>query len=246
MANWRLLTEFTKTAEGGHSADPRDNALQSGHSGVLGKGYDTRYPNNYIHTNKGVIWSTYVAYANAKGKTPSAQEFINMTPAIWEDIFKTLFWNRIAGDLINSQAIAEILMEAIWGGGSMGMVRTLQKFLNDKGASPVLKVDGSMGRNTANALNKYATTKAREREIVDLLINQRFNYLKSLGDWVHYGIGWSDRVNKVAARAYDYIAKGVASNKGKALLGALILGGLAYYYSDKIASFWKKGIKILK
>lgn len=244
MANWRLLTEFTKTAEGGHSADPRDNALQSGHSGVLGRGYDNRFPNNFIHTNKGVIWSTYKEYCRIKRKTPSAQEFINMTNALWEDIFKTLFWDRISGDLIKSQAIAEILMEAIWGGGSAGMVRTLQKFLNSKGAK--LVVDGVMGANSAKALNAYATTKARETEIVDLLLNQRLTFLQSLGDWVHYGVGWTDRVNKLRTKALDYIKKGVASNTGKALLGALILGGLAYYYSDKIAAFWKKGVKVLK
>jgi lysozyme family protein len=246
MANWRLLTDFTKKAEGGNSADPNDNALQGGHSGILGGNYDRRYPNNYIHTNKGVIWQTWVAYNKIKGKTPSPQEFVTMTNAVWEDIFKTLFWNRISGDLINSQGIAEILMEAIWGGGSMGMVKTLQKFLNDKGASPVLKVDGAMGSNTAKALNKYTTTKAKEREVVDLLINQRLNYLKSLNDWVHYGKAWGGRVSEVASRAYEYIAKRAASNKGKALIGALILGGLAYYYSDKISAFFKKGIKVLK
>lgn len=246
MADWRLLTEFTKTAEGGNSADPNDAALRFGHSGILGGKYDTRFPNNYIHTNKGVTWQTWVAYNQAKGRTPSSQEFVTMSDAVWQDIFKTLYWDRIAGDLIKSQAIAEILMEAIWGGGSMGMVKTLQKFLNDKGASPKLIVDGSMGRNSANALNKYVTNKAREKEVVDLLINQRLTYLKSLRDWANYGTNWGGRVAKLSQKAYDYIAKGVASNKGKALLGALILGGLAYYYSDKIASFWKKGVKILK
>ena len=244
MANWRLLTEFTKDAEGGNSADPNDNALQSGHSGILGRGYDNRFPNNYIHTNKGVIWSTYREYKRIKGQKPDPMEFVTMSNAVWEDIFKTLFWNRISGDLIKSQAIAEILMEAIWGGGSAGMVRTLQKFLNSKGAK--LAVDGNMGEKSARALNAYATTKARETEIVDLLLNQRLAYLQSLDDWRHYAVNWGGRVAKLRNKALEYIKKGVASNTGKALFGALILSGLAYYYSDKIAAFWKKGVKVLK
>lgn len=247
MADFKLLIEHTLKWEGGASADPRDKGLQYGHSGVLGKdGGDSQHPNNYIHTNKGVLWGTYVSYCNIKGKTPSAKEFIEMPKSVWIDIYKTLFWDRISGDLINSQAIAEIIMEAIWGGGSYGMVKTLQNFLNENGASPKLIVDGSMGVNTAKALNKYATTKAKEMKLVELLTNQRLNYLKSLSDWSWAGTGWSNRVKELYARASDLVAKGVASNKGKALIGAIILGSLAYFYSDKIAAFWKKGIKILK
>lgn len=244
MADWRLLTEFTKAQEGGNSADPNDDALKSGHSGILGKGYDKRFPNNYIHTNKGVIWATYKEYCRIKGKTPNPMEFVTMSNALWEDIFKTLFWNRIAGDYIKSQAIAEILMEAIWGGGSRGMIITLQKHLNSKGAS--LVVDGAMGQNTAKALNAYATTKAKETEIVDLLTNQRLAYLQSLTDWIHYGKVWGRRVEEIRARAYEYIKKGIASNTGKVVIGAIILGSLAYMFSDKIANFWKKGVKVLK
>jgi lysozyme family protein len=244
MADWRLLTEFTKDAEGGHSADPNDAALKSGHSGVLGKGYDNRFPNNYIHTNKGVVWATYVNYAKIKGKTPTAKEFINMSEATWADIFKTLFWDRISGDLIKSQAIAEILMEAIWGGGSMGMVKTLQKFLNSKGAT--LVVDGAMGANSANALNKYVTTKARETEIVELLIAQRLAYLQSLSDWRFYGTNWGSRVSKLRDKALELVKKGTASNTGKVVIGAIILGSLAFFFSDKISTFWRKGVKVLK
>lgn len=241
MANWRLLTEFTSDAEGGASADPRDPALSSGHSGVLGKdGGDLRFPNNYIHTNRGVVWATYLNYCKVVGKTPSASEFIKMSNALWEDIFRKLFWDRISGDLINSQAIAEILMEAIWHGGATGMVMALQRFLNENGAS--LVVDGGMGEKTAKALNKYATTKDKEKKIVDLLIAQRFTYLKSLSIWSIYAVGWTRRVNELQQKAYDTIKKGIASNKGKALFGAVFLiglGSLAYFYWGDVKKFFK-------
>ena len=247
MADFKLLIEHTLKWEGGASADPRDKGLQYGNSGVLGKdGGDLRFPNNPIHTNKGILWGTYVSYCKAKGKTPSAKEFIEMSKPLWVDIYKTLFWDKIFGDYIKSQAIAEIVMEAIWGGGSMGMVKTLQAFLNKEGASPQLVVDGAMGMNTANAINKYASTKAKEMKVVELLTTQRLNYLKSLSDWSWAGTGWGNRVKELYARASDLVKKGTASNTGKVVIGAIILGSLAFFFSDKISTFWKKGVKVLK
>jgi lysozyme family protein len=247
MADFKLLIDHTIKWEGGASADPRDKGLIYGNSGVLGKdGGDLKHPNNFIHTNKGILWGTYVSYCKVKGKTPSPKEFIEMPKAIWLDIYKTLFWDKIFGDQIKSQAIAEIIMEAIWGGGSIGMVKELQRFLNKNGASPKLLEDGAMGFNTYTALNNYAKTKANEMKIVDLLTKQRLAYLQSLSDWSWAGQGWSNRVNELYARASELVKKGAASNTGKVVIGAIILGSLAFLFSDKISTFWKKGVKVLK
>lgn len=247
MADHRLIVEINQKWEGGASADPNDKGLRYGHSGVLGKdGGDKRHPNNYIHTNKGVLWGTYVSYCKQKGKTPSAKEFIDMNQSLWLDIFKTLFWDKINGDNIKSQAIAEILVEAIWVGGADGMIKTLQRFLNENGASPILSVDGGVGKATYTALNKYANTKAKEMKIVELLTNQRLNWYKGLSDFYRYGKGWTDRVNEVYARAVELVKKGAASNIGKAIFGALVFGGLAFYFSDNIAKLYKRTLKVLK
>jgi lysozyme family protein len=245
MADFRLLIEHTLKWEGGVSADPRDKGLAYGHSGVLGKdGGDKRFPNNYIHTNKGVLWGTYVNYCRIKGKTPSPSEFIEMPKSLFIDIYKVLFWDKIYGDQIKSQGVAEILMEAIWGGGSKNLVIKLQEFLNSKGAS--LKVDGAIGMNTIKALNNYTTTKAKESDIVEYLSTARLNWLKTLSDWSVFGVGWGRRVEEMRLRALEYAKKGIASNTGKVVIGAIILGSLAYMFSDKIAAFWKKGVKVLK
>jgi lysozyme family protein len=236
MANHQLLVDHILRSEGGCSSDPEDNALKYGHSGVLGKGYDNRHPNNYVHTCKGVIWSTYVAYCKIKKKTPNAQEFLKMSPALWGDIYKTLFWDKVRGDEIKSQAIAEILVEAVWGGGLQGMVREMQRWLNTKGAS--LEVDGAIGKLTIAALNKYTKTAASQKELFDTLTAQRLRYLKSLGDWWKYGNGWTDRVSKLAARAESFFGKTSTKVGGSAIL--LVLGGyLAYNYLRK------KKIKII-
>lgn len=224
MANHKLLIPHVLVAEGGHSADPHDTALRYGHSGVKAGKLDKRYPDNFIHTNRGVIWGTYVTYKNIKKQSPNAQEFINMTSAMWEDIFKTLYWDKIYGDTLKSQAIAEILVEAVWGGGLSGMVRAMQTWLNSKGAN--LKIDGKMGKMTRDAVNKYVTTPKLEKELFDKLTTQRMGYLKSLSTWWKHGAGWTDRVDKLAARAQDLFGK-TTTQIG---LGSLVaISAIGYY-----------------
>jgi len=231
MANHKLLIPHVLVAEGGHSADPDDNAIRYGHSGVKGGKLDKNNPNNFIHTNRGVIWGTYVTYKKIKKQTPNAQEFINMTSAMWEDIFKTLYWDKIYGDQINSQAIAEILVEAVWGGGLSGMVRSLQTWLNSKGAN--LVIDGKMGNATIEAINKYVKTANSEKELFEKLTAQRMAYLRSLSTWWKHGNGWTDRVSKLAARANDLFGK-TSTQLG---LGSIVLVSAIGYYLYK--NFYK-------
>lgn len=225
MANFLSLIPHIKISEGGHSADPDDNALRYGHSGVKGGNYDKRYPNNYIHTNKGVIWGTYVTYKKRKGQTPSATEFINMSDAVWKDIYKTLFWDAVKADTINSQGIAEILVEAVWGGGLKPMVRELQTYLNSKGAK--LVIDGKIGNNTINALNKIVNTKQEEEALVKKLTQHRLEYLRSLSDWNKYAKGWTSRVLAMQERALQLITSPPAK------IGVVLIAIVGGYYLYK-------------
>jgi lysozyme family protein len=242
MADFRKLVGHTLKWEGGLSADPRDTgALRYGHSG---KYVDPKYPAYPVHTNKGVIWATYTEYKKKKKQTPNADEFIAMPQAVWLDIYKTLFWDSVWGDQIKSQAIAEILMEAKWGGGNVGLKRVVERLQKVVGAP----IDGSMGRITIDALNKYTKNKAKETALADELLGAWLAHYKAQGaiKWSTYGNGWTNRLNELKNRAYDTIAKGLASNKGKALVGAVVLASLAYLYRDKLSLLYKKAIKTLR
>lgn len=226
MANFELLIPHILVSEGGHSADPDDNALKYGHSGIKGGKLDKRYPNDFIHTNRGIIWGTYVTYKKIKKQTPNANEFINMSAEIWRDIYKTLYWDKILGDKIKSQGIAEILVEAAWGGGISSMVRELQTWLNSKGAK--LVVDGAIGNNTINALNSIVKTKELESALVKKLTEQRLGYLRSLSDWRKYAKGWTDRVMKMQDRALQLVTSPPAI-----ITGSFLLLSIAGYFIYK-------------
>jgi len=228
MANWRLIVNHVKVSEGGHSADPDDNALKYGHSGVLGGKYDPRYPNNYIHTNKGVIWSTYKSYKQKKGQKPTANDFINMSDKTWLDIMKTQFWDWVQGDDIKSQGVAEILFEAAWGGGLKSMVYSLQSRLavngyKGKNGRP-LQIDGAIGENTIYALNNYTKNKENEESLVRFLAQKRLEFLQNQEDWGKYKYGWTDRVNKVLERALSFVGK-----RSIDITAVLIIAAIGYF-----------------
>jgi len=66
-------------------------------------------------------------------------------------IYKTNYWDKIRGDEIKSQLIANFVADMKSSGGG---VWNFQRALNILGASPVLAVDGAFGTKTLTATNK--------------------------------------------------------------------------------------------
>ena len=227
MANYKNILSHVKTNEGGYSADPRDN--QSKNPSDV-KGLDKRYPNLPVHTYRGVAYASWKEYARRKGFAPTGKSFVNMTLAQWEDFLKTLYWDAIYGDFIKSQGIAEILFEAIWGGGSKNLVIDLQTFLRKKGFN--IAVDGAMGKQTYTALNEFTSkSNKNETELVKYLTAERLKYLQSLSDWSNYSKGWTRRLYEIQDQALKYVTENPIKTGGGVL--ALLLVGAGYYYISK-------------
>ncbi len=227
MANYKNILSHVKTNEGGYSADPRDN--QSKNPSDV-KGLDKRYPNLPVHTYRGVAYASWKEYARRKGFVPTGKSFVNMTLAQWEDFLKTLYWDAIYGDFIKSQGIAEILFEAIWGGGSKNLVIDLQTFLRKKGFN--IAVDGAMGKNTYTAINEFTSkSNKNETELVKYLTAERLKYLQSLSDWSNYSKGWTRRLYEIQDQALKYVTENPIKTGGGVL--ALLLVGAGYYYLSK-------------
>jgi lysozyme family protein len=227
VANYKNILSHVKTNEGGYSADPRDN--QSKNPSDV-KGLDKRYPNLPVHTYRGVAYASWKEYARRKGFAPTGKSFVNMTLAQWEDFLKTLYWDAIYGDFIKSQGIAEILFEAIWGGGSKNLVIDLQTFLRKKGFN--IAVDGAMGKQTYTALNEFTSkSNKNETELVKYLTAERLKYLQSLSDWSNYSKGWTRRLYEIQDQALKYVTENPIKTGGGVL--ALLLVGAGYYYISK-------------
>ena len=97
-------------------------------------------------TNKGVTIATYEAYCKRKGyPRPTVEQLKNITDAHWREIVKKMYWDKWHADDINSQKVANILVDWVWASGIHG-IKKPQALLG-------VKADGIVGDKTLSAVN---------------------------------------------------------------------------------------------
>jgi lysozyme family protein len=229
VANYKLIIPHVKKNEGGLADTLKDTNPAKNPSPIKNPKTGLFY-----HTNKGIIWGTWVAWSKKKGIAVDAQRWYKMSDADWESVMKTLFWDSVYGDKINSQAIAEILFEAVWGGSAKSLIVYLQTYLrqkgftNDKGEE--IGVDGAMGQNTYQALNKLTKDPKKHAQLIKDLSAKRLATLKTLPSWSWAGTAWTRRLNEIQEAGLKYITENPVKTGG-GILGILLLGVGAYYLS---------------
>jgi len=224
MANYKLIIPHVKKNEGGLADTLKDTNPAKNPSPI--KNPKTGL---YYHTNKGIIWSTWVAWSKKKGIPVDAQRWYRMSDADWENVMKTLFWDSIDGDKINSQAIAEILFEAVWGSGNAkSLIVYLQTYLRNAGYN--ISVDGVMGKETYTALNEFTKNDKKHAQLIKDLTAKRLTQLQSMSSWSWAGKAWTRRLYEIQEAGLKYITENPVKTGGAVIVLAL-LGAGAYYLS---------------
>ena len=94
----------------------------------------------------GVTYNTYKAYCKKKGyPVPTVERLKNISYKDWLAILKTMYWNRWKADQIQSQSIANLLVDWVWASGIHG-IKKPQALLG-------VKADGIVGNKTLSAVN---------------------------------------------------------------------------------------------
>ena len=155
MADHRQIVPFFYKWEGGLSNDKNDSA-SSNPCPVLVNGVGG------YHTNKGV---TYTAWCGVFGKNQNTR-FIEMNEHDWGLIFKGSYWNKIKGEDINHQSIANVLVSWAWGSGSDTAVKQMQRVLG-------VTRDGVIGKQTIGAINS-----SDEVELFEKCIKARESFFR--------------------------------------------------------------------
>lgn len=149
MAKVELLAPYIKKWEGGFVNDPADRGEA---------------------TNMGVTIATFDAYCRRKAyPEPTIERLKKLSEKEWVDILKTMFWDRWKADSINSQKVANILVDWVWGSGAHGIFIP-QRLLG-------VKVDGIVGEKTINALNAQDPDK-----FFQLVFDARKQFLQDITD----------------------------------------------------------------
>jgi lysozyme family protein len=125
MAKVELLIPFLLKWEGGFVNDPLDKGGA---------------------TNRGVTIATLKGYRKEKGlPEPTVDDLKALTDAEWVAILKEKYWDRWKADFIESQAVANILVDWVWASGVYG-IKIPQRLLK-------VKEDGIVGKITLEAVN---------------------------------------------------------------------------------------------
>lgn len=149
MAKVELLAPYIKKWEGGFVNDPADRGGA---------------------TNMGVTIATFDAYCRRKAyPRPTIERLKKLSEKEWVDILKTMFWDRWKADSINSQKVANILVDWVWGSGAHGIFIP-QRLLG-------VKVDGIVGEKTIHALNAQDPDK-----FFQLVFDARKQFLQDITD----------------------------------------------------------------
>ncbi len=101
MANFEKAILNTFKAEGGFQNDPADTA---------------NYVNGVcIGTNRGISAQGYYSYYK---KVPTVLDMKNLTIDQAKQIFKGNYWDKVGGDFIKNQSVAEMMFQFIIGSGA--------------------------------------------------------------------------------------------------------------------------------
>lgn len=204
MANYQNIIPFIMKWEGGLSKNPND--------------YYAKFPvdSSGYHTNKGIAWkvfsSVYGSDANAK------KRWYNITPQDWAVFYKKNYWDKMQGDLIKSQRIADVLVNWAWGSGTSIPSKAIQRIV---GVTP----DGVIGAKTVKAINE-----GNEAQIFAKLQKANLDFFDNLTKKPEYSMfktGWDNRLkdlyNNFISKAEEVIQEGVETVKKNPINTTLIV-----------------------
>lgn len=136
----------------------------------------------------GITLTTYVTYCKRKNREiPDMNDLRHITIDEWNDIFKTLYWDRWKGDSIEDQNLANILVDWVWCSGSNG-IKIPQRLIG-------VEDDGIVGIKTLSALNGVTSRKA----LFESIKSERIAFCEKIArksiSQAKFLNGWKNRIN---------------------------------------------------
>jgi lysozyme family protein len=168
MATFDIFLPMLLKFEGGYVNNPRDPGGE---------------------TNKGVTMATFQGCSHELlGIDPTSDNLKALTDAQAGIIYKALYWNKMQGDAITLQDLANIVCDFFVNAGTHS-TKLLQTVMIGMGAS--ISADGVIGPGTIQALSGLA-----QDEVYRRFKQGRIAYYQNLGQkFPEFLNGWLKRVN---------------------------------------------------
>ena len=141
-------------------------------------------------TNRGVCYRTYKLYCSRKKRpVPTIEDLKNITDEEFADILKSMYWDACRADKIESQSVANAIVDWAWNSGTVTASKEVQKVLG-------VTADGIIGNITLAAINSRsplplfgAIQEARKAYIDKICVSRPAN--------IKFMKGWYNRINSL-------------------------------------------------
>lgn len=135
-------------------------------------------------TNRGVCYRTYKLYCSRKKRpVPTIEDLKNVSDEEFTDILKSMYWDACRADKIESQSVANAIVDWAWNSGTVTASKEVQKVLG-------VTADGIIGNITLAAINSRsplplfgAIQEARKAYIDKICVSRPANR-KFMKGWI--------------------------------------------------------------
>jgi lysozyme family protein len=141
----------------------------------------------------GVTLATFDRWCFEHHQHAGVQALKNITLEQWKSIMKEYYWDYWRADSINSEGIADMLVDWVWASGGAGtkIVQRLVGVVDDGMVGP--KTISAI--NSCNARNLFDGIKSRRLAFVDGIVKRN----PSQGKFI---VGWKNRINSITLTGF--------------------------------------------
>lgn len=165
MAEFGIYAPLLRRLEGGFVNDPDDTGGA---------------------TNAGVTLTTFRAYY---GQDRTIDDLKNISTRQWTRIMKSWYWDKVNGDAIISQGVAEMIADWAVNSGAGTAIRRLQRMLK-------VECDGHIGPRTLSAIND-----AKPQSLFNSIKEERSRFYNAIvrrnPAQEKFLKGWLNRLNEI-------------------------------------------------
>lgn len=167
MASFEKFAPVLWDLEGGYVDDPDDRGGE---------------------TNRGITLKTYEGWCRKHGyPRPTVQRLKDLDSETWARITKELFWDKVGGDDIRDQRVANLIADWAFNSGT-GIITRVQALVG-------VRTDGIVGRETVRAIN--AEDPARLAADLKRLRTSFYHTIARRGNNRKYLRGWLTRLERL-------------------------------------------------
>jgi len=178
-----------------------------------------------IGTNRGVSALAYYDYFK---RVPTVQDMRNLTEATARQIYKAKYWDKIQGDALKNQSVAELIFQYVIGSGVGGGLSSVRKVVNATAGKKIMQEAGTPLTGKEAELINGLNQKTLHHNLIQKRLQVFRDIVARSPEKAKFLKGWTARTMR-----YEYKPQGDDYTPYFVVGGTLLLIGGVYLYRRK-------------